>query len=220
MSLAVATTQNSVKFISPTTGFTAGVFQDILQTSNSGASWTNIGGGMTALYDGFFISATSGWVVGDIEVGYGFLYNPFTFNLVQIPANANKVLRGIYFANSTTGWVVGDGGLIIKTTNFGTTWTSQTSGTINQLNKITFIDASNGIAVGNNGTVLKTINGGSNWTSPTNGTTQNLNAVYYADALNIWACGDNGTILKSSDGGATWATETSGTAQKLNAIHG
>ncbi len=220
MSLGVTTKQNSIRFISSTTGFTAGGFQDILKTINSGTSWTNIGGGMTDLYDCYFTSSSAGWVAGDIEVGYGFLYNPFTFNLIQIPANANKVLRGIYFANSTTGWVVGDGGLIIKTINSGTAWAQQTSGATNQLNKVMFIDANNGVAVGNGGKILQTINGGTNWTSPTSGTTQNLNAVYYADALNVWACGDNGIILKSSDGGITWATETSGTIENLNAIHG
>ncbi|OFX38128.1 MAG: hypothetical protein A2X08_08955 [Bacteroidetes bacterium GWA2_32_17] len=220
MSLGVTTTQYSLRFINSTSGFTAGGFQDILQTSNSGSSWTNIGGGMTDLYDCYFTSFSSGWVVGDIEVGYGFLYNPFTFNLIQISANANKVLRGIYFANSTIGWVLGDGGLIIKTINSGTNWTQQTSGTTNQLNKIMFIDANNGIVVGNTGTILKTINGGTNWTLSTSGTTLNLNALYYADALNIWTCGDNGIILKSIDGGLTWFIETSGTIENLNAIHG
>jgi len=220
MSLSVTTTQNSIRFINSSSGFTVGSFQDILKTINSGSSWTNIGGGITDLNDCYFTSSSSGWVVGNIEVGYGFLYNPFTFNIIQISANANKVLRGIFFANSTTGWVVGDGGLIIKTITNGTAWTQQTSGSTNQLNKIMFIDANNGIAVGNAGTILKTINGGTNWTSPTSGTTQNLNAVYYADISNIWACGDNGIILKSSDGGLTWISETSVTTEKLNAIHG
>lgn len=220
MSLGVTTTQNSIRFINSSSGFTAGGFQDIMRTTNSGSSWANIGGGMTDLNDCHFTSSSSGWVVGNIEVGYGFLYNPFTFNLIQITANANKVLRGIYFANSTTGWVVGEGGLIIKTTDNGIAWTQQTSGTLNQLNKVMFTDANNGIVVGNGGTILKTINGGANWTSSTSGTIQNLNAVYYADASNVWACGNNGIILKSSDGGLTWASETSGTTETLNAIHG
>ncbi len=220
MSLGSSLTHYSLRFINSTTGFTVGDGQEILKTTSSGGSWTNIGIGTTSLYDCYFTSSSSGWVAGDIEVGYGFLYNPFTFNLIQIPANANKVLRGIYFAGSTTGWVVGDGGLIIKTTNNGTSWTQQTSGSTNQLNKIMFIDANNGIVVGNAGTILKTINGGTSWASPSSGTIQNLNAIYYADASNVWVCGNNGIILRSSDGGLTWTAETSGTTEILNAIHG
>jgi photosystem II stability/assembly factor-like uncharacterized protein len=210
----------SIRFLNPTTGFVVGSGQEILITSNSGSSWTMIGGGTTALYDGYFTSATSGWVVGNIEVGYGFLYNPTTFNLIQIPAIANKVLRGIYFANSNTGWVVGDGGVIIKTDNSGSAWTPQNSGSINQLNKVMFIDANNGLCVGHNGTILKTTDGGTNWTSSVSGTTANLLAVYYADALNAWAVGSAGTILKSSDGGVNWTPETSGLPSDIHAVHG
>jgi len=219
MSLGSSFSHYSLRFLNSTIGFTVGDNQEILKTTTSGSSWTSLGIGITALYDGFFLSSTSGWVVGDIEVGYGFLYNQFTLNLIQIPAIANKVLRGIYFANSTTGWVVGDGGLIIKTINGGTAWTQQTSSTINQLNKVMFTDANNGIAVGNSGTILKKTDG-STWLPVTTSFTQNLNSVYYGSASEVWICGDQGLILHSINGGNNWSQEVTNITENLNAIHG
>ena len=219
MSLGSSFSHYSIRFINSTTGFTVGDNQEILKTTTSGSSWTSLGMGVTALYDGYFTSATSGWAVGDIEVGYGFLYNQFTLNLIQIPALANKVLRGIYFANSTKGWAVGDGGLIIKTINGGTAWAQQTSNTINQLNKVMFTDANNGIAVGNSGTILKTTDG-STWSPVTTSFTQNLKSVYYGSASEEWICGDQGLILHSIDGGNNWSQEVTNITENLNAIHG
>jgi hypothetical protein len=66
----------------------------------------------------------------------------------------------IYFTDSNTGWVVGSYGTIIKTTNGGTNWFSQNSGTTNVLYSVYFIDSNTGWAVGSNGTVLRTSNGG------------------------------------------------------------
>jgi photosystem II stability/assembly factor-like uncharacterized protein len=221
MNLGVSTKQNSIRFINSTTGFTTGVFQDIMKTTNSGSSWSNIGGGITDLYDGFFTSATSGWVVGDIEVGYGFLYNPFTFSLYQNPVNANKVLYGIYFVNSSTGWVVGQGGLIIKTTNGGSTWNQQVSGVPTTLNKVMFLDSNNGIVVGNSGIILKTSNGGTSWqVIPSGSPIVNLYSIYYADALNAWIVGASGTILYSSNGGSSWSQENSGLPSDIYAVNG
>ena len=51
-------------------------------------------------------------------------------------------------------------GTILKTTNGGATWTSQTSGTIYRLYSVYFTDVNTGYAVGDGGIILKTITGG------------------------------------------------------------
>ena len=53
-------------------------------------------------------------------------------------------------------------GTILRTTNGGTTWTSQSSGTTNYLYGVSFTDANTGTAVGWNGTIIRTTNGGAN----------------------------------------------------------
>lgn len=43
----------------------------------------------------------------------------------QNPLPQGNTLHGVNFVSSTEGWAVGDYGTILKTTNGGTTWTSQ-----------------------------------------------------------------------------------------------
>jgi hypothetical protein len=55
---------------------------------------------------------------------------------------------------------MGSLGIVIKTTNGGTTWTRLSTGTTNNLYSGFFTDLSTGYAVGFGGTILKTSNGG------------------------------------------------------------
>ena len=72
----------------------------------------------------------------------------------------NILLNSIRFANQNTGWVAGFNGKIMKTTNGGTDWISQSTRTNYELKSIDFIDENIGWTVGDNGTILKTTNGG------------------------------------------------------------
>jgi hypothetical protein len=69
-------------------------------------------------------------------------------------------LYTIYFNNVNTGYTAGEGGVILKTTNGGINWISQTSSTSSYLTEIFFYDLSTGYCVGGYGTILKTTNGG------------------------------------------------------------
>lgn len=51
----------------------------------------------------------------------------------QNPLPQGNNLNSVKFMNTTTGWAVGGGGTILITTNSGTSWISQTSGTTNHL---------------------------------------------------------------------------------------
>jgi hypothetical protein len=57
------------------------------------------------------------------------------------------------------GWTVGDGGRILHTTNGGSTWSGQMSGTTSFLASVYFSDAMTGWAVGRGGTILHTASG-------------------------------------------------------------
>ena len=59
---------------------------------------------------------------------------------------------------------MGLGGRILVTTDGGTTWNAQTSGSSTELNGVCFTDATHGWAVGAGGAILATTNGG---TTPT-----------------------------------------------------
>ena len=69
-------------------------------------------------------------------------------------------MNGVSFTDANNGTAVGDSGIILRTTNGGTNWTSQSSGTTNHLYGVSFTDANNGTVVGANGTILRTTTGG------------------------------------------------------------
>ena len=62
------------------------------------------------------------------------------------------------------GIVVGEQGTILRTTDGGQNWISQSSGTYTYLYGVAFTDINNGTVVGLNGTILNTTDGGQNWT--------------------------------------------------------
>ena len=133
-------------------------------------------------------------------------------------ASTSTTLYGIAFADAANGWIVGSGGVIRHTTDGGTTWSAQTSGTTQNLRDVVFVGASNGWVVGNGGVILHTTNGGTTWSAQTSGATQTLRDVVFVDANNGWAVGSGGTIRHTTNGGTTWSAQTSGTTSALYAL--
>jgi photosystem II stability/assembly factor-like uncharacterized protein len=138
------------------------------------------------------------------------------------PASANKSgfstkattneLYGVSMTDANTGTVVGDIGTIVRTTNGGATWVTQTSGTTAWLYGVSMANANTGTAVGDFGTILRTTDGGATWAAAQDSGTQNtLWGVSMADANTGTAVGEFGTIVRTTDGGATWVAQDSGT---------
>ncbi len=76
----------------------------------------------------------------------------------QNPLPQGNSLNSVKFINTTTGWAVGFFGTILRTTNGGTNWISQSSGITNYLDSVFFTDANTGTAVGSGGRILRTTN--------------------------------------------------------------
>ncbi len=107
-------------------------------------------------------------------------------------------------SSKVVGYAVGADGLIIKTTNCGQIWTTQSSGTSVGLNGVSFSNVNSGIAVGGGdfsaSIILVTTDGGINWNSKAI-THRNLKDVKFINDSVAYICGDNGTILKTTNGG-------------------
>jgi hypothetical protein len=97
--------------------------------------------------------------------------------------------------------------MILSTTNGGTTWSSQSSGTINVLWNVTHIDANNVTASGSDGTIIKTTDSGTTWTQQSSGTSNYLQGISFTDINNGVAVGVQGTILRTTNGGVTFVEE-------------
>lgn len=116
---------------------------------------------------------------------------------------------------NVAGAIVGHGGVILRSTDGGATWSRQTSGTNRILVDVQFLDENTGMVVGQNGTILKTTDGGATWDPQISGTTEFLSAVSFVDADTATAVGQNGTIVRSTDGGVTWNPQVSNTIRHL-----
>jgi len=147
-----------------------------------------------------------------------------------VPQNSGTgvTLYSVHFpVDAQTGYAVGWSGTILKTTDGGANWVSQTSGFPSSfLYAVHFpVDASTGYVVGENmnlRVILKTTNGGAVWDSlysPINEGIYLRSVHFPVGAQTGYIAGDNGTILKTMNGGANWTVQTSDTTGWLSSIH-
>ncbi len=135
-----------------------------------------------------------------------------TFNLNYVysqdgwviqPSGTTVNLHSVNFdhATSNRAWVCGNSGTILHTSNAGTNWIKQVTGTTNDLYGIACKeDNGSVIAVGEGGTVLRTTNQGSTWVNIPTPTTRTLRDI---SDWRFYAVGDSGTILFTTSGGVT-----------------
>ena len=109
----------------------------------------------------------------------------------SLPYAANDLVQ----LSSTSSLVVCDAGNILRSTNAGSSWAEQTSGTDADLFCVTALDTANLWIVGANGTILNTTNGGSTWQSLASPRQVNLNAIHMFTPTSGWIVGDSGTIV-------------------------
>ena len=145
---------------------------------------------------------------------------------VGIPFGAGPFLASISFGDATHGWAVGSensalGGLVMATTDGGSTWSPQTipAGS-QQLTAVAAVSATTAWTVGTSvsgpAEILATTNGGATWTQQTASTptTTSLDGVSFVSSTTGWVVGqvNNGTvapvILGTTNGGALWTAET------------
>ena len=130
--------------------------------------------------------------------------------------------HGGFFIDYNNGYIVGGNfydGKIIKTTNAGATWTSNTFSNFGNFRNVFFLDHQTGWVVGNKGKILKTTNGGINWNDQVSSTNVRLNSVQFFDVSNGWIAGENGLILNTTNGGSNWSEQTTPTTNNLNSIY-
>jgi gliding motility-associated-like protein len=216
----VYTNFRSIFFISSTQGWIAGEDGTIINTTDGGTAWAiQQYGNQNSFSSVQFTSNQIGYAASDkrlFKSSNGGLNWSVLVN--SIPASSTTLFRS-FFVNDNLGWIVGSNGLVNVTTDGGTSFQSQNSGTVRTLNDIQMLNAQNGFIVGTQGTIIGTTNGGTNWNAQTSGVTVELRALSFINAQQGWVVGSNGTILTTSNGGATWITQSSGTTTTLRDVY-
>ena len=131
-------------------------------------------------------------------------------------------LNGVALANARNGWAVGDNGVILATTDGGTSWQAQTSGTTDNLDGVAFANTRDGWAVDDSGCALATTDGGRTWSQQCLGV-WGLFGVAFANSSHGWAVGgegytDTSIIMVTTSGGAIWIAQRWGSDESLDAV--
>jgi photosystem II stability/assembly factor-like uncharacterized protein len=122
------------------------------------------------------------------------------------------------FLNQTRGFAVGDTGILLSTTDGGTTWTSIPTGVSVALTTLSFGDSLHGWVIGEGGTTLETLDGGQTWRVTRQGTTERLQAVSFVDDQTGWASSWEGNIWHTIDGGMNWIKQFSESPKRLRGL--
>lgn len=102
----------------------------------------------------------------------------------------------------------GAGGVLLRTTNGGTTWSPVVSGTAQRINAIHFPSATNGWLVDQGGSVLKSSNGGVSWQPQDAGVALPYVDVYFVNDQAGFIAASNATVskvLRTTNGGQSWS---------------
>ena len=215
-----------VYFINPDTGFVCGENGIVRMTQNGGSSWFNtqnlgIGSWTNSI---FFTNSVTGFTVGSAYPGFPIIrktvFGGIAWNAVFYATGIINNLHSVHFPDPFTGYAVGSNGTILKTTNAGSNWFTQTSGLFDDFSSVFFTSTMSGVIVGYN-KILLTTNGGDNWTSQT--VTYTLKSVYFTSPTTGFASGTSGSsgvLLKTENGGSSWITQTFGApVYELNSIY-
>lgn len=120
----------------------------------------------------------------------------------------NKYLQpdlfSVNFSTDRDGWICGRFGAILSTSDSGTIWTRQQSGTEYTLSSIFFVDTLKGWAVGDEGTIIHSNDGGKSWINQKSPVPFFLMGVYFINSKKGWIVTEKTHILFTEDGGETW----------------
>ena len=158
----------SAYMVNSTTGYCAGVntiFSPLVaKTTNGGANWTYssfmVNNNEATVYGIHFFNDQKGIAVSNLWNDQGGISRTTNAGVNWTSQIFTYGLLGVDLPVQTTGYCVGLGGTILKSTDGGNNWSTQTSNTSATLSSVFFIDSLYGYAVGNTGIVLKTTNGG------------------------------------------------------------
>lgn len=184
-------------------------------TADGGRSWRPLSGG-----------ETSPWLAGDLLdpntgalAGRGGALAVVRRGEVRAAPSGDlglRNLRRLSLLAPAGGWLVGDGGLVMTTTDLGTSWQTPPGRlpgeTARQFDfsALAVRDEKCWIA-GSPGTrVFQTSDGGRTWSGSATPARVPIHALCFVDDQHGWAVGALGTILATSDGGRSWQRQRAG----------
>jgi len=197
----------------------------ILYTRDGGATWVNqvAADGMPMKLSGISaVSQTVAYAVGLACDGYCTILKTRHFGRTWQRLGSAATLPDVDLsivsaADAYVVWVVGPGGMILKTSNGGQTWTQQAEGMfptfdfqdVFALDRL-HVWAVAADSINNKALIIHTTNGGRRWEisgeAAIPGDVYGILGVHAVDENTVWAAGVNGIVMLTTDGGKNWST--------------
>lgn len=213
----------SISFPNAPTGYTGGHDGRTMKTIDMGDNWIEA----TAVYptdysNHYYFSPDTGFVVqwsGVIAWTFDGA-NSWSLDTTIGGYSPYPGVGSIQFINDTTGIIAaGKHGTFARTSNRGSSWTTQSIDSSMWVTTIEMKNESVGFAVGASGEYSTTLDGGLSWASPTVLTNYRLHDIAFFNDTVGYAVGGNtsgtawnnptlpikGLILKTTDGGSSWS---------------
>lgn len=120
-----------------------------------------------------------------------------SWNQASVPVSSD--LLDVNFPTDKDGWAVGHDGVVLHTSDSGTTWVKQLDGRATQKLLTDYFQAQVDAGQADAQRYLQDTQ-----LNYANGPEQSLLGVWFKDALHGFVCGSFGTLLATNDGGQTW----------------
>ncbi len=133
---------------------------------------------------------------------------------LPLEKSTTQNLKAVFAVDSHRVWVGGDSGVIISTTDGGSSWSTLRGADSVYVTDIFMLDTLHAWAAAirplvfpgdwNGSLLYRTTDGGLTWSEQQH-PDQFFNTLFFFDSLNGWAGGEFGLLLGTTDGGLTWS---------------
>jgi photosystem II stability/assembly factor-like uncharacterized protein len=214
-----------VLFLGDSVGFLVGDSGLVRKTVNAGETWSNVSSPLTSqsLRAIVFRNSSSGWIVGTRGTLLRSTDGGDSWGEVNT-LGTERDLRSVAVRGDTV-IVVGADAFFAKSTNGGTTWSTQNLHieTKSDLNKVLIKETGLVTFCGGGGFIRTTSDLGTTYGYQKHPMLASLSDLYFFDEQTGWGCSERtNVVIHTTDGGLTWAmpsgtTVTYSWSQKLSA---
>jgi photosystem II stability/assembly factor-like uncharacterized protein len=208
---------HQIVFKDASTGIVVGDNGTVFTTTNGGTNWASKSSSTSLQLRGAcFAGGSTFFAVGDDGAAVKSTDNGNTWTTLN--SGTTERLLSVAAVDQNA-WVGARDGLMLYSSNGGSSFSSMSNPATDDIKDIQFINGSIGFACGSNSFFMYTSNGGSNWTSRSTGILVGLNGLHFVDQNVGWTVGGAGTLYSTTNAGMNWVTITTPTTQDLNSIH-
>nr|WKN37479.1 YCF48-related protein [Tunicatimonas sp. TK19036] len=204
-------TLHDVSFANNSEGWAVGKEGALLSTTSGGVSWLLPPSALTneTLYSVSLVDQQNGWVAGqraEEEEGGQVFRSQQGGAYPEEQTQTAQPLYTIQMLTNQEGWAAGGQGLLLRTTDGGSTWTSATVANEETILDVHFLDTGQGWLTTARGSIYRT-DDGNRWQPEATADTLSIRAIQAISDTVVWACGDRNRILHrimTEDGTPAW----------------